>query len=777
MKIALMLGGNWTTSSSSLPLNAWSHVAVVWDGVTSRFYINGVLDSAVAVTGTVYRSSSPIFIGRQGSSGTNYFDGTLDEVRLWSTARNSGQIQTNLNRTLSAGEPGLAAYWRFEERTTVWSFDASGNGNHGPVINRPVRVPSFWAPVINVNGADPFNQECHAAFVDPGTTASATLLGVSAGGSHALALRADGGLIGWGSGGPSDPFNPPGGLYGQATVPASATNTIAAAGGGTHSLALKRDGTVLGWGNNSDGQITIPPGTTNIVAIAAGSSHSLALRSDGTVLAWGNNQLGQANVPSNLTNVIAIASCATANFSLALKSDGTPTLWGAGGTKEGLISGNAVAIAAGGNHGLALLSNGTVVGWGDNSYGQISPPSVANNLVGIAAGNLHSLTLRADGTVLAWGYNLYGQTSVPPNATNIVAIAAAGNFSLALRADGKLLAWGTIASPPTNPAVLGIPATMRGSVGSALPGTYALTYSLTNQDGAVGLATRKVQLADTIPPALSVLGANPLNLDVGTGYLDPGATAIDACAGDLTANITRSGTVNAALPGSYTLTYTVTDPSGNTATTNRTVLVRGWPSVVGFNAFFSGTNPVTGSPVVQFLADINPNGLPTGAYAQYGLNTSYPGRSVLVNLPASFNVSSFFATLDGLVPGATYHFRVTATNSLGVAYGPDQTFTVPLVFKAGDLNTDGHVSQSELDSVLSNYWSADPGVVMTNPVALGNGIFQFGLTNASGWDLSVLVSTNLIDWETLPTPARPAWQFLDPGATNLTQRFYRLRWP
>jgi hypothetical protein len=59
----------------------------------------------------------------------------------------------------------------------------------------------------------------------------------------------------------------------------------------------------------------------------------------------------------------------------------------------------------------------------------------------------------------------------------------------------------------------------------------------------------------------------------GMPFTDPGATATDLCAGDLTGNIVVTNTVNISLPGAYTNAYTVTDASGNRAQVTRTILV------------------------------------------------------------------------------------------------------------------------------------------------------------------------------------------------------------
>jgi hypothetical protein len=71
---------------------------------------------------------------------------------------------------------------------------------------------------------------------------------------------------------------------------------------------------------------------------------------------------------------------------------------------------------------------------------------------------------------------------------------------------------------------------------------------------------------DAVPPVLTLLGQASVSVDSGSVYTDAGATALDNIDGDLTASITVTGSVNAAVVGSYTLTYNVSDFAGNPAT-------------------------------------------------------------------------------------------------------------------------------------------------------------------------------------------------------------------
>jgi alpha-tubulin suppressor-like RCC1 family protein len=232
--------------------------------------------------------------------------------------------------------------------------------------------------------------------------------------------------------------SPPGtvvGLWGPA-VPPGLTNAVALAAGTRHALALRADGTVVGWGNDFLGGATPPAGLSNVVAISAGDDLSLALNADGTVVGWGS--LGSA-VPADLYGVIAIA--AGYQRSIALKTDGAIVQWGPGNTGPDLPPGyatNIIAVDAGFEGNVALRDDGTLITWGGLlNPGGYNPPTVSN-LVAVSIGRLYVLGLHNDGTV-------YGS---PVALSNVVAVAAGGDsMGLALNNDGTVIGWGGATAP------------------------------------------------------------------------------------------------------------------------------------------------------------------------------------------------------------------------------------------------------------------------------------------------------------------------------------------
>jgi hypothetical protein len=75
-------GGKEVTSSTDLPLNAWTHIAVVWDGTNLNLYQNGVnVGTAAASPLQMGDNSSGVTIGNI-TGGTDYFIGKLSNIRI-----------------------------------------------------------------------------------------------------------------------------------------------------------------------------------------------------------------------------------------------------------------------------------------------------------------------------------------------------------------------------------------------------------------------------------------------------------------------------------------------------------------------------------------------------------------------------------------------------------------------------------------------------------------------------------------------------------------------
>jgi len=84
-----------TIGNSQLVVGQWAHLAATYDGSSLRLYVNGVLASTTSVAGSINVSSGVLRIGGNNVWG-EFFNGLIDEVRIYSRALSQTEIQTDM---------------------------------------------------------------------------------------------------------------------------------------------------------------------------------------------------------------------------------------------------------------------------------------------------------------------------------------------------------------------------------------------------------------------------------------------------------------------------------------------------------------------------------------------------------------------------------------------------------------------------------------------------------------------------------------------------------
>jgi alpha-tubulin suppressor-like RCC1 family protein len=462
------LGNNAVTDRSS-PVQTIS-------GGTNWKQVNVALNATAAIKtdGTLWLWG----VGTSGQLGNNAITDRSSPVQTVSVTTNWKQV--------SAGNAHTAA---IKTDGTLWLW---GSGLCGVLGNNAVTDRS--SPVQTVSGGTNWKQ--------------VSVSNVNGADTYTAAIKTDGTLWLWG-GGTSGRLGNNSTINHSSPVQtiSSGTNWKQVSAGCDYTAAIKTDGTLWLWGsgglgrlgNNAVTDISSPvqtvSGGTNWKQVNAGASHTAAVKVDNTLWIFGDNSAGQQLVsPSisyNKQELIKINSSdyITKDYVLDVYPNLVDTykqagLWGWGCGADGKIGDNATInrsspvqtvsggtnwkqVSAGVCHTAAIKTDGSLWLWGFGFGGRLGNSSTASqsspvqtvsggtNWKQVSAGDTHTAAIKTDGTLWLWGTagtGSLGNNNISNQSSPVQTISGGNNWkqvsagcshTAAIKTDGTLWLWGT----------------------------------------------------------------------------------------------------------------------------------------------------------------------------------------------------------------------------------------------------------------------------------------------------------------------------------------------
>jgi alpha-tubulin suppressor-like RCC1 family protein len=725
-------------------------------------------------------------------------------------------------QTVAAGAAPLYYQWLLNgtnldgatnSTLTIPAISTNNAGNYQVVVSNALGVATSFAVPITVPDSLPFflTQPGTNTFVNLGSPAA---LSVAVAGSGPLSLQ-------W----QFNSNNIPGATgdtlsFDRIHMTNAGVYTLVASnsfGGITSSNINLIVRQLVTWGDPvSQGPTNMPANMTNIAAIAANFFGNIALRNNGTIAIWGNNGYVTTNTATNFTGVVEAS--AGYIYNLVLKTNGRAYAWGYNANtvfSNAIVSqSNIVSIVAGNLSATLLKSDGSVLRV--NTSGIVSPVIGLTNAITVEPFDDGFIALKADGTV----FSQLGGAAPPFNLTNVLAIASARYQGLAVKRDGRLQDWPATLIPAGTSNIIAVAAGGFGSGpelavrqdGTIIPGgTPASTTSITNVPYGLTKVLRLdcgnnhalAMLSDRdFPPVFLHTALNTSNYIVSSRGAPQwfGQTAV-----------THDGT-NAAQSA----------PIGdNLMTSMRTwvvgpVIVKFWWKVSSetnhdYLNFIAGGTVLTnisgeadwqqvtvavppGNQILQwtYAKDSSGSAGQDAAWVdQYQVIPIAPSmltqpQPVSQSIVGGTNVNvSYTATAFG-TPPLTYFWRKDVTNTFAIGINK----TNVLLTNVG--RGYSGIYSLFVSSPYGNTTSSNAILIVRVPQLLGAPVFNpdgsisFSSTDSDGGqvltssdlaDMEAQVSSNLVDWVTLPNAlilTNGTLQLQDPGQAGNPQRYYRL---
>jgi hypothetical protein len=162
--LATSAGTTIVQGTTPVPANEWVHVALVYDGAEARLYLRGAVDGRAAVSGKIAESNNELRIGRGEPAG--YFNGMIDDVRVYNRALTDGEIKALDPPKLQAYKPEPAHGDR-AVATPLFRWTA---GETAVLHNVYLGTTEDLGPADLVSTRQPVAMYWHVAGLEPGVT-------------------------------------------------------------------------------------------------------------------------------------------------------------------------------------------------------------------------------------------------------------------------------------------------------------------------------------------------------------------------------------------------------------------------------------------------------------------------------------------------------------------------------------------------------------------------------------------------------------------------------
>jgi hypothetical protein len=706
------------SSVSNIEPNVWTHVAASFYDSTMYIFINGNLEGSYK---TADRFITPLYPEAPGSSvgifpdfylaglpGKSGYKGEMDELRLWSTIRNTDSIKADMNSLVNPQRPGLGLYYRFDGDVSAGVNDVSSSGRIATLVKPATSIATSGAPL---NFASykwmPKGETTKSVIANP---ASNTLYSVTV--TDYRATSASNSLLVYPASGPT--VTAPAAVT-RTNTPSSCTVFISDVDLGSAIAVDNCPGVIVKRTGVPAGNL-FPVGVT-IITYTATNAGGLIKTATQTV-----------TVTDNQKPVI------TSNGNQAVNND-----------KD--VCGAAVTVSA-------TAKDNCSVG---------TPTGVRSDGLALTA------VYPVGTTTITWNVaDANGNAAVPVTQTVTVTdnqkpvITSNGNQAVNNDKDVCGAAVPTSASATDN-CTVGTPKGVRSdglAIAAIYPlGTTTITWNVTDASGNAAVpVTQTVTVTDNQKPVITSNGNQAVNNDedVCGAAVTVSATAKDNCSVGATSGVRSDGlALTEVYPvGTTTITWNVADAKGNAALpVIQTVIVTDnqKPTVLTKNitvTLVNGTASITTSQIDAGSKDncgiktisVSPSTFKCG---NYGDNTV---TLIVTDINGNVGSKTAIVTVKGVAPLPS----IAASRTDNTFTGLDGK-TIALGYGAQQLTLAASNTTSSANATTYK-WTPATGLSSTNtattvfkPTAAGTFVFNVTATNEFGCTASTTVTINVLE--------------------------------